>query len=278
LWPLDTAAPTSQYLRAEASSSLTLTTSAQAIPGTTITFPALGVWWVIGHFDFQINTTGNGILIGVLSSNATFVGGGGQALMQDIAAGQRIVVSQSWFIQVTAVGQTATLFAQKNVAGGASLTNLSHTGIRAILVPQTASAGLGSIAGDILWDAKGDLAVGSGSDIAVRKPVGSDGQMLVADSAQTGGLKWARRVIAGKLDAAGNIVAGSGFNAARTGQGNYSITWTPPMVNAIPIVSAAGQSIVIGGLLGSQSQLLVYVTTPSAWLDAAFYFQIIDMG
>jgi hypothetical protein len=277
LWPLDTAVPTSQYLRAEASSSLTLTTSGQAIPGTTITFPVPGIWWVIGHFDFQINTTGNGILIGVLNSNATFLSGGGQALMQDIAAGQRITVSQSWFLQAAA-GQTATLYAQKNVAGGVSITNLSHTGIRAILVPQTGGGGLGSIGGDILWDAKGDLAVGTGPDIAVRKPIGSDGQMLLADSAQTGGLRWARRVIAGRLNADGSIVAGSGFTAAHPSAGNYTITWTPPMVNAIPIVSLAAQSYCIGAGLASQSQLLVYVTTPANWADVPFYFQIIDMG
>jgi hypothetical protein len=40
-------------------------------------------------------------------------------------------------------------------------------------------------------DAKGDLIVGTGSDTFVRQAVGTDGQILVADSAQADGLKWA---------------------------------------------------------------------------------------
>lgn len=40
-------------------------------------------------------------------------------------------------------------------------------------------------------DAKGDLIVGSAADTAIRKAIGTDGQVLTADAASTGGLKWA---------------------------------------------------------------------------------------
>lgn len=49
----------------------------------------------------------------------------------------------------------------------------------------------GSVAADALWDAKGDLAVASGSDAADNLAVGSNGQVLTADSGQTLGVKWA---------------------------------------------------------------------------------------
>lgn len=52
-------------------------------------------------------------------------------------------------------------------------------------------AAAGSVATDALWDAKGDLAVGSGSNAADNLAVGSNGQVLVADSGETLGLAWA---------------------------------------------------------------------------------------
>lgn len=53
------------------------------------------------------------------------------------------------------------------------------------------TAGSGSVATDAIWDAKGDLAVGTGADTAARLAVGSNGQVLTADSSQSTGAKWA---------------------------------------------------------------------------------------
>lgn len=49
----------------------------------------------------------------------------------------------------------------------------------------------GTVATDAIWDAKGDLAVGTGSNTAARLAVGTNGQVLVADSAEATGVKWA---------------------------------------------------------------------------------------
>lgn len=52
------------------------------------------------------------------------------------------------------------------------------------------AGGGGSVGTDTIWDAKGDLAAGTGSNTASRLAVGTNGYTLVADSAQSTGLKW----------------------------------------------------------------------------------------
>lgn len=54
-----------------------------------------------------------------------------------------------------------------------------------------ASAGSGSVATDTIFDTKGDLPVGTGADTAAKLTVGTNGQVLTADSAQATGTKWA---------------------------------------------------------------------------------------
>jgi hypothetical protein len=55
----------------------------------------------------------------------------------------------------------------------------------------------GSVATDTIWDAKGDLAGGTGANAASRLAVGSNGQVLTADSAEATGLKWAAAAAGG---------------------------------------------------------------------------------
>lgn len=53
-----------------------------------------------------------------------------------------------------------------------------------------AAAGSGAVATDTIWDAKGDLAAGTGADTASRLAVGANDTVLMADSGQATGLKW----------------------------------------------------------------------------------------
>ena len=56
----------------------------------------------------------------------------------------------------------------------------------------SAGGGAGDVATDTLWDALGDLAVGTGANTANNLPVGTDGYVLTADSTDLSfGIKWA---------------------------------------------------------------------------------------
>lgn len=52
------------------------------------------------------------------------------------------------------------------------------------------AGGGGDVATDTIWDAKGDLAVGTGANTAARLAVSDNGKRLVAASGETTGLKW----------------------------------------------------------------------------------------
>jgi hypothetical protein len=80
--------------------------------------------------------------------------------------------------------------------------------------------GGGAVSSDALWDAKGDLAVGTGANAAARLAAGTNGYVLSADSAEATGLKWIAAPTGGDVatdtlwDAKGDLVVGTGANAA----------------------------------------------------------------
>ena len=64
----------------------------------------------------------------------------------------------------------------------------------------------GAVATDTIWDAKGDLAGGTGANTASRLAVGTNGYVLTADSAEATGMKWAAA-------AGGSILTDTGWAA-----------------------------------------------------------------
>jgi hypothetical protein len=82
--------------------------------------------------------------------------------------------------------------------------------------PQWAAVS-GNVATDAIWDAAGDIAVGSGANTAAKLTKGADGDVL---SVVAGAVAWAAPAAAGSVatdaiwDAAGDLAVGSGANTA----------------------------------------------------------------
>ena len=110
---------------------------------------------------------------------------------------------------------------------------------------QSLVVGAGNVATDVIFDAKGDLVVGSAPDAAIRLGVGTNGQVLTADSATASGLAWAAAA------GGGNITAGPTAPVAPSiGDlwADTSATWLPvDSVNgatgAVSITTASIQAI-----------------------------------
>lgn len=164
-----------------------------------------------------------------------------------------------------------------------------------------ATSASGSVATDTIWDTKGDLAVASGADAASKLVVGSDGQILIADSTQTLGVKWGAAPSGSVatdtiFDAKGDLPVGTGSDASArlavgsngqvltadstqstgvkwaTPSGGGSSTPTHVATNTAFVNNANSGTVVIPAAAAADDWLFVFVahaytlsSTPSGW-------------
>jgi len=128
--------------------------------------------------------------------SATSLGGSGGTLDPVVGGGLVPTASgsNSWswgsnVSLITANGSNSLIGPFVNFAAGSNITLAVSS--NTMTIAGTGGGGGGAVATDTIWDAKGDLAVGTGADAASRLAVGTNGHVLTADSTQSTGVKWA---------------------------------------------------------------------------------------
>lgn len=125
-----------EALIARATSTLTLSTSAQSIVGdgdstkVRLLLPTLGRWLIEAICDFQVTTADAGnVCIGEL-----FVDGSAEAaqVLKSMRSLDRATVGQEWVATTTAVNTPVELKAKKSGAGGTATATAIHTVLTAI--------------------------------------------------------------------------------------------------------------------------------------------------
>jgi len=111
--------------------------------------------------------------------------------------------------------------------------------------PDNAGATGETVATSTIWDAKGDLAAGTGADAGAKLTVGSNGKLLSANSAQSTGLEW--------IDPTDGVI------------GTFTPTWTGSGSNpSLGDGTLTGHYQKISSKLYWFSIMLVYGTTSTA--------------
>ena len=170
------------------------------------------------NFHLENLTTGNNRFINIPDAASTTVQGGSSVANQFVTAVStqgvvsraRPTISDLTNLSATSklIGSNASSAAVVKIKLG---TNLSMSGSTL----NATGGGGGNVATDTIWDAKGDLAVGTGADTAAKLTVGANGTIPTADSTQTTGLKWTTATYPATT-AQGDVIYSSAANVIST--------------------------------------------------------------
>jgi hypothetical protein len=156
----------------------------------------------------------------------------------------------------TAAATSATSAAASATAAATSATSAAASATAAASSAVAAAAAVTSAIQLSTIDAKGDLIVGTANDAAGRLGVGTNGQILTADSAETTGLKW--------------TAAPSGYIAPTIGTTTITSGTTVSTLTSVALDNASlTGTVTAGGSAGTSGYVLSTTGTGVQWAAVA---------
>ncbi len=163
-------------------------------------------------------------------------------------------------VTVTVNGATAgTAGFIKWIDPGTNYVVTTDTQTDYITVTDAATSSAGALAANTLWDAAGDLVIGSGADTAVKLAKGTNGQFLQSGATT---ISWVSPAIS-----VGGVYVGAPPTAANR------MVWRAPYACTVTNVrghAKGGTSVVINARINQTSNFLsssLTVNTMDAWAD-----------
>jgi hypothetical protein len=159
-------------------------------------------------------------------------------------------------------GETSSNTAQNHNTGGKTYKMILAPTYKIFADIDTAIAGkapTNPLATDSLWDAKGDLAVGTGANTAQKLTVGTDGQILESRAAEATGLKWIAAPTVPVKNSSAEINTGTDDAKFTTAAGlKGSVLWNAPegfLINGkiVPSVANNDLTVAIKGMDGNDA-------------------------
>jgi len=199
-----------------------------------------------------------GITSAVSSSRWTKVASGGETTINGSDDNSVTLSYTVGYEQVYLNGVLLTRGSDYTASTGSSITGL--TALTAGDIVEVLSWTPYSVANALtttIADAKGDLLVGTANDTVGRLAVGTNGQYLVADSAETTGVKWATLSAVSTLDLTINGDTSTSYTLV-SGDRNKLVTLTnanPITLTVPPATFTAGQQIHIAQMGAGQVTL-----------------------
>ena len=201
-------------------------------------------------------TASNSAATATTSASQAATSASSAATSATAAAGSATTASASAATATTSAAQAATSATSAAASATAAATSAASAATSATSSATSAALAASIVAGAIqgtLFDAKGDLLVGTANDAVSRLGVGTNGYLLTADSAEATGVKWAAAPV--------SLPTQTGNTGKALVTDGSTASWS----GAVPVAQTTEPSTLIDGLIWVDTDGTAPTTVVTRW-------------